>query len=172
MRKLSRSGWLAAVLLAAVLLAAAVAVRADGVDDARALLNKGQSAAALSRIDAFLKDNPKDARGRFLRGVILVEQHKSDEAIAAFRALNEERPELPEPYNNLAVLYAAKGRYEDARRVLETAILAHPGYALAHENLGDIYARMAAQSYERAGKLDPKAAGVRTKREQIERVLK
>ena len=158
-------------LLAGALLAASPSVRADAVDDARALLRKGQAAEALARVDAWLKTNPKDARGRFLRGVILSEQQKPDEAIAVFRALNEDMPELPEPYNNLAVLYAAKGRYEDARRVLETAVLTHPGYALAHENLGDIHARLAAQSYQRAGKLDPKAAGAREKLKAVDQLL-
>jgi Flp pilus assembly protein TadD len=159
------------VWLAALAFLSALPVRADTIDDATALLRKGEAAQALARVDAHLKSNPKDARGRFLRGVILAEQDKPDEAIAAFRALNEEMPELPEPYNNLAVLYAAKGRYEDARRVLETAILAHPGYALAHENLGDVYAGMAAQSYARAGKLDPKGQSAREKLKLIDQLL-
>jgi Flp pilus assembly protein TadD len=157
-------------LLAGALLALPPAW-ADAVDDARALLQKGQAAEALLRLDAHLKANPGDARGRFLRGVVLTQQQKSDEAIAVFRALSEDMPELPEPYNNLAVLYAAQGRYEDARRVLETAVLTHPGYALAHENLGDIYARLAAQSYQRAGKLDPKAAGAREKLKLVDQLL-
>ena len=87
--------------------------------------------------------------GLGLRGVILTEQSKSDEAIAIFRALSEEMPELAQPHNNLGVLYAAKGRYDEARRELEMAILADPKYALAYENLGDVYARMAGHSYQR-----------------------
>jgi Flp pilus assembly protein TadD len=144
---------------------------ADALDDARALLRSGEAAQALARVERHLQDNPKDARGRFLRGVILSEQQRTDEAIAAFRALTEDMPELPEPYNNLGVLYAAQGRYEDARRLLETAVLAHPGYALAHENLGDIYARLAAQAYQRAGKLDPKAASAHEKLKLVDQLL-
>jgi Flp pilus assembly protein TadD len=162
---------LCAVALAAAIGFSALPARGDDIDDATALLRKGSPAEALSRVDAFLAKNPKDARGRFLRGVILSEQQKPDDAILVFRALTEEMPELPEPYNNLGVLYAAQGRYADARRVLETAILAHPGYALAHENLGDIYARMAGQSYERARKLDPKAASAQSKLKLIDQLL-
>lgn len=147
------------------------AARSDEVDDAAALLRKGAANEALARVDAFLKSNPKDARGRFLRGVILSEQQKSDEAIAVFRGLSEEMPELPQPHNNLGVLYAAQGRYDEARRVLEMAILADPKYALAHENLGDVYARMAAQSYQRAGKLDPKNASAPGKSKLIDQLL-
>lgn len=145
--------------------------RADGFDDASALLRKGQPAAALTRVEAFLKEQPKDVRARFLRGVILSEQQKTDEAIAAFRAVSEERPEMPEPYNNLGVLYAGLGRYDEARRALETAILADPKYATAHENLGDVYARMAARSYELAGKLDAKSGSARTKLKLIDQLF-
>ena len=152
-------------------LALAMPARADTVDDAQALLRGGEAAQALARIDRYLEDNPKDARGRFLRGVILSEQQKTQEAIAAFRALNEDMPELPEPYNNLGVLYAAQGRYDDARRVLETAVLAHPGYALAYENLGDLYARLAAQAYQRAGKLDPQSASAREKLKLVDQLF-
>jgi Flp pilus assembly protein TadD len=163
-------------LLRLALLAVAAALPlaaawADSVDDAQALLQKGQPAAALAQVDAYLKDNPKDARGRFLRGVILTQQQKPEEAIAAFRALNEDMPELPEPYNNLAVLYAAQGRYDDARRVLETAVVAHPDYALARENLGDVYAQLAARAYAQAAKLDPKATSAREKLKLAEQLL-
>lgn len=145
---------------------------ADGVDDAQALLRKGQAAQALERIDAFLKQAPRDVRARFLRGVILSEQQKPNEAIAVFRSVSDDRPELPEPYNNLGVLYAGMGRYDEARRALETAILADPGYATAHENLGDVYARMAARSYEQAGKLDPKTSTAREKLKLIDQLFK
>ena len=147
------------------------AARADEVDDAAALLRNGSADQALTRIDGFLKTNPKDARGRFLRGVILTEQQKSDEAIAIFLALSEEMPELAQPRNNLGVLYAAKGRYDEARRELEMAILADPKYALAHENLGDLYARMAGQSYQRAGKLDAKNVSAPGKSKMIDQLL-
>jgi len=166
MRMSSRFAGVALAALLAIPLA-----RADEVDVATALLRDGRPADAMTRIDTYLGKNPKDARGRFLKGTILAEQQKSDEAIAVFRALTEELPELPEPYNNLGVLYAAKGRYEDARRVLETAVLNHPGYALAHENLGDVYARIAAQSYQRAGKLDPKSATASAKLKLIDQLL-
>ncbi|HSW19011.1 MAG TPA: tetratricopeptide repeat protein, partial [Ramlibacter sp.] len=64
-------------------------------------------------------------------------------------------PELPEPYNNLGVLYAAQNQNDKAREALEMAVRNNPAYATAHENLGDIYARMAAQSYARTMQLEP-----------------
>lgn len=168
MRRSSRLACIAGVFLGLLL----VPARADGVDDAQALLRRGQPAQALERVEALLKQDPTSVRARFLRGVILSEQQKTNEAISVFRALSEDRPEMPEPYNNLGVLYAGLGRYDEARRALETAILADPDYATAHENLGDVYARMAARSYERAGKLNPKSASAREKLTLVEQMLR
>jgi Flp pilus assembly protein TadD len=74
--------------------------------------------------------------------------------MAVFRGLIEDYPELPEPYNNLAVLLAQRGEYENAKVALETAIRTAPDWAVPHENLGDIYARLAALEYAQAAKFD------------------
>ena len=121
-----------------------------------ALMGKQQWQPALARADAFLARNPRAAQVRFQRGVILGELARPQDAIAAFEGLTQDFPELPEPYNNLGVLYAAQGRYEAAREQLRKALLAHPGYVTAHENLGDLYLAMAIENYQQAAKLDPK----------------
>jgi tetratricopeptide (TPR) repeat protein len=127
---------------------------ADDLAEANKLVKQGQYAPALERVDAFLATNPKDAQGRFLRGLILTEQGKTVEAIGVFSKLTEDYPELPEPYNNLAVLYANQGQYEKAKDALEMAIRTHPSYGTAHENLGDVYAKLASQAYGKALQLD------------------
>lgn len=118
------------------------------------LSEQGNQAAALERVNSYLAANPKNAEAMFMRGVILVELGKRDDAIKAFTDLTEKYPNLPEPYNNLAVLYADQGQYDKARKALESAIKTHPSYATAHENLGDIYARLASEAYDKALKLD------------------
>lgn len=118
------------------------------------LSEQGNQAAALERVNNYLSSNPKNAEAMFMRGVILVELGKRDDAIKAFTELTEKFPNLPEPYNNLAVLYADQGQYDKARKALESAIKTHPSYATAHENLGDIYARLASEAYDKALKLD------------------
>jgi tetratricopeptide (TPR) repeat protein len=152
-------GTVAAVLLASV---PATAQR-DALQEANQLFKQGQYDRALERVEAHLKANPKDARGRFLKGIIYAEQRKPNEAIKVFTELTQEFPELPEPYNNLAVLYASQGQYEKARSALEMAIRTHPSYATAHENLGDIYAKMASQAYDKALQLDKANAPLQTK---------
>src|SRR5471032_276991 len=113
--------------------------------------------SALAQLDALLKTNPRDVQAKFKRATILARLDRDDEAITAFTELTQMYPELPEPYNNLAALYAKKGQYEDARVALETATKANPNYALAYENLGDLYLRLASESYKRAQALGSKS---------------
>ncbi len=136
---------------------------ADEIQDINKLFKQKEYAPALERVNTYLADKPKDAQARFLRGMILTEQGHSADAISVFTALTRDYPELPEPYNNLAVLYAEKGEYDKARTALEMAIRTHPSYATAHENLGDIYAKMASQAYDRALQLDRSNTGTQTK---------
>ncbi|HQR21818.1 MAG TPA: tetratricopeptide repeat protein [Burkholderiaceae bacterium] len=126
-------------------------------------LAAGHAAQALELADDSLKKNPRDAQMRFLRGVILTELKRPADALAVFQGLTEDFPELPEPYNNLAVLYAAEGRLDNARAALELALAAAPNYGTAYENLGDIYLQLAADAYQRATKLEPanKQAGAK-----------
>ena len=143
--------------------AASLPVYADELQDIQNLLKQGNQGQALDRANAYLVTHPKDAQVRFLKGVALTEQNKTAEAIKVFTALTEDFPELPEPYNNLAVLYASQQQYDKARQALEMAIQTHPSYATAHENLGDIYAKMASVAYDRALKLDKSNAAAQTK---------
>lgn len=130
------------------------AAHATSLTDITALINQRQYAPALAELEPYLAANPTDAQGRFLKGVALNELNRTSEAIAVFTSLTEDFPELPEPYNNLAVIYAKQNQLENARRALEMAIRTHPSYATAHENLGDIYVRLASQAYSQATQLD------------------
>ena len=150
-----------AVMLSLVL--AAAAVHADELQDINRMMRQGQLPQSLERVDKFLAGKPRDAQGRFLKGLILTEMNRPADAIQVFAKLSEDYPELPEPYNNLAVLYASQGQYEKARTALESSIRTHPSYATAHENLGDIYAKLASQAYDKALQLDSSNTGAKTK---------
>jgi tetratricopeptide (TPR) repeat protein len=139
------------------------AVQADELQDINRMMRQGQLPQSLERVEKFLSGKPRDAQGRFLKGLILTEMNRPAEAIQVFSKLSEDYPELPEPYNNLAVLYASQGQYEKARASLESSIRTHPSYATAHENLGDIYAKLASQAYDKALQLDSSNTGAKTK---------
>ncbi len=151
-----------ATLATSLILGSAFAATTD-VQQINKQFRKGDLSGALQGANSYLANNPKDAQARFLKGLILAEQGKSDEAIQTFTALTEDFPELPEPYNNLGVLYAAQNKFDDAKIALEMAIRSHPNYETAHENLGDIYAKMASIAYEKASQLDASNASVKTK---------
>ena len=128
--------------------------RADELQDVAKLVSANRLIEAENRADAYLEKTPKDAQMRFLKGVILSQKNQRDEAVVVFTALTQDFPELPEPYNNLAVIYAAEGQYDKARDALELAVRVSPRYATAHENLGDVYAALAARSYQDARRFD------------------
>jgi tetratricopeptide (TPR) repeat protein len=127
---------------------------ADDYTDVGALIKSGKFAEALAKADVYLAAKPKDPQMRFLKGVVLTESGKTDDAIATLSGLTQEFPELPEPYNNLAALYASQNQYDKARTALEMAVRLNPAYATAHENLGDIYAKLASQSYAKSLQLN------------------
>lgn len=159
---------LIAPLAGALLLTLLPAAHADDVQDANKLFKQGHHTEAMDKVNGVLAAKPKDAQARFLKGLILTEQGKSQDAIRIFTGLTEDYPELPEPYNNLAVLYASQGQYDKAKQSLEMAIRTHPSYATAHENLGDIYAKMASQAYDRALQLDRSNTATQTKLAMIQ----
>jgi tetratricopeptide (TPR) repeat protein len=151
-----------ALILAALMLAPPVAL-ADEIQDATKLLKSGQHQPALEMVNKVLAAKPRDAQARFLKGLILTEQGNTKESIAIFQKLTEDYPDLPEPYNNLAVIYASQGQYDKARGALEQSIRTHPSYATAYENLGDVYAKLASQAYDKALQIDSANAGAQNK---------
>ena len=118
------------------------------------LIKSGQSTQALKLIDDALAKNPKDPAMRFRRGVTLSMLDRKAEALQVFQKLVEDHPEMPAPYNNLAVLYGSQGDYDKARAALVAAIRTNPQYATAYQNLGDVYAQLASQAYSKALQLD------------------
>nr|WP_315465861.1 tetratricopeptide repeat protein [uncultured Rhodoferax sp.] len=139
------------------------AAHADDYAEVAQLVRNGKLPEAMTKVDQFLSTKPRDPQMRFLKGVIQRDSGKASEAIATFTRLTEDYPELPEPYNNLAVLYAGQSQYDKARTALEMAIRTNPSYTTAHENLGDVYAKLASQAYGKALQLDAGNAAVAPK---------
>ena len=124
-----------AIAVTLALLAIPLAARGDALADADKMLRAGRPAQALEQVESYLAEKPGDMQARFLKGLILAEQKRESEAIDVFVRLTQDNPEYAEPYNNLAVLYAARGNLERAREALETAVRVNPKYATAQENL-------------------------------------
>ena len=155
--------WVAGASLLAALCSAGVMAQADPYAEVNRLIRAGQLNEALTKTDQYLATKPGDPQMRFLKGVVLTESGRSSDAVVTFQRLTEDYPELPEPYNNLAVLYASQSQFDKARAALEMAIRTNPSYATAHENLGDVYAKLASQAYSKALQLDAGNTGVAPK---------
>src|SRR5262245_41909241 len=137
--------------------------RADDIQDASKMLRAGQHQQAMEKVNKILSGKPKDPQARFLKGLIFAEQGNTKDATELFLGLTKDYPDLPEPYNNLAVIYASQGQYDKARGALEQSIRTHPSYATAYENLGDVYAKLASQAYDKALQIDSANAAAKNK---------
>ena len=120
---------------------------------------------AIKGFDKVLASNPRNAQARFQRAWAMAQAGHDDEAIQAFTEMAADFPELPEPHNNLALLYAKRGDLKRAEAELLLAIDAKPDYAIAYSNLGDVYRRLAEKAYGDAVRRNPAdaraAAGLR-----------
>ncbi len=127
---------------------------ADIYSDIQSLVKQNKLNEALKLADEGISREQSDIKLNFIKGLILTRMDRLGDAEQVFVQLTKDNPELPEPYNNLAVVYAAQGKYNQAEDALKSAINTHPSYATAHENLGDIYAKMASRAYNQALELD------------------
>lgn len=161
---------IASLCLAAVSLSAAAMAAAGEAEDVAGLLQAGRYQEALNRIDALLREVGAQPQIRLYRGMSLMALDRRTEAFHSFEALAAEHPNMPEPFNNMAVIQAANGRYGDARVLLENALRADAGYSVALENLGDVYIKMANHTYARLRTLGPQRKAVRKRHETVQSI--
>lgn len=141
--------------LAAALLLVCASVQADIVTEVQNLVAKGDLAGALRATEAATSADPRNSQARFLGAVVLMDLQRNAEALAAFTQLAQEFPELPEPYNNIALLRVRAGQLELARQALETALRNDPGYRTAQANLGEVHLMLAVSAWEKAAAAGP-----------------
>jgi tetratricopeptide (TPR) repeat protein len=146
--------------------------KADDYEDALGLMRAGKYAESLTKADALLASKPKDAQMLFIKGSVLQAAGQQNEALALFTKLTEDHPELPEPYNNMAVILAAQNQFEKARIALEMAIRNKPDYATAYENLGDVHAKLASHAYGKASQFNPAGNSIKPKQALISELFK
>ena len=124
------------------------------IKEIKLLLKNGKYKIAENIINGAIEENLNNPEILFYKGIIETNLGKTNQAIDTFRGLTERFPELPEPFNNLAVLYAEKGQFRLAKEILEQAIKTNPSYLTAHINLGDIFTKMASEAYNKALEID------------------
>ncbi|MSP96073.1 MAG: tetratricopeptide repeat protein, partial [Betaproteobacteria bacterium] len=121
------------------------------------MLKSGQHQQALERVNKVLAAKPRDARARFLKGLIFAEQGNAKDATDVFVALTKDNPDLPEPYNNLAVIYASQGQYDKALQFDSANPAAKNKLALVRELVGGSPAKPVAVAVASATPVTPAA---------------
>ena len=147
----------------AALLSSGAALGDDTFERALSLASEKRYSDAREVLDPLLEREPVSPRARLLHGVLRVREGRVDEAVEIFETLRHDRPDMSEPYNNLAVLYAVEGRLDDARKTL-IAALERRSDAVLYTNLGDVYTKLARRAYDRAREF---RAGDESGRQQV-----
>ena len=140
------------VLMSWMALVSCIAL-ADVYTEVNDKISSSQWTAAQTLIDRQLQKQPADPQIRLMQSQMQTAQGQTAQAIATLQGLTQEFPELPEPYNNLAVLYAGQQRFDEALTALTLAVRDRPDYSLALENLGDVHIALARQAYLKAKNL-------------------
>ena len=162
-----------AVCLLSLLLTSFLAGKAwaDEFSDVAQLSREGKFAEALAKAEVYLSSRPKDAQMRLLKGLVQRDAGKPADAISTFMRMNEDFPELPEPYNNLGVIYADQNQLDKARTAFEMALRTNPSYSTAHENLADVYGRLSSAAYNKALQIDLSNAAVAPKLALVRQII-
>ncbi|MEY5029030.1 MAG: hypothetical protein RLZ63_1345 [Pseudomonadota bacterium] len=145
---------------------------ADTYTDVQRMVRNQQWPQAQQAAQAHLKGHPNDPQMRLLLSQIQVGAGERAAAQATLQQLTQDYPELPEPHNNLAALYASQGRLDMALQSLNTAIAARPDYTVALENLGDVYLQLAQQAYAKAASSPAPSNKLNDKRSQLDALIK
>ena len=125
----------------------------DAFERALLLAAEERNSEAREVLDPLLQRDPGHTRARVLHGVLRAREGRVGHAIEIFETLRRDNPDMSEPYNNLAVLYAVEGRLDDARKILLESLERRPD-AVTYANLGEVYAKLANEANERARELD------------------
>ena len=127
------------------------------LDAVRSMIENGETTSALELLDQEIASSTSDSAAlRFLRARILVTMGDLEKAERIYRELITRYPARPEPYNNLAHLYSAQGKLDQAASLLRAGLYTDPAYRALFDNLTRIYAEQAARSLSAA--LDPEDA--------------
>jgi tetratricopeptide (TPR) repeat protein len=144
---------------------------ADDFSEVAQLSREGKFVEALAKAEVYLSSRPKDAQMRLLKGLVQRDAGKPADAISTFTRMNEDFPELPEPYNNLGVIYADQNQLDKARTAFEMALRTNPSYSTAHENLADVYGRLSSAAYNKALLIDLSNAAVAPKLALVRQII-
>lgn len=111
----------------------------DGTDhgrEARLAFERGEMGAAIAHFDASLGEDETRSSERYLLGLALLRDGRSERAVEELSRVVMEKPESWKPRTNLARALLAAGEVDAAREAAREAVELVPGEADAHQVLG------------------------------------
>ena len=123
---------------------------AASIADVQFLIEQNLYAAAAHSGEQLLETQPGRAQVQFLTAYAYQMAGENKKAVTHYQMLIDLHPNLPEPRNNLAMIYLAEGDYDRASALLVEAINTRNSYATAYQNLNRIYTGLASEAYRRA----------------------
>jgi tetratricopeptide (TPR) repeat protein len=119
-------------------------------DSMQQLIVQKNYAKAVQTGEALLQKKPGQLSTRFLTAYANQMTGNTERAIELYEGLIRDEPGLPEPRNNLAMIYLERGDYDQASQLLVSAINTRISYAIAYANLSQVYKGIASEAYRRA----------------------
>ena len=139
----------------------------SGYAQAQSMAENGNPRGALKQLEARLSTRPDDSRAAYLKGLVLMQLGRSEEAERWYKMMQANFPDLPQPGNALAVIYAGRGDLPAAEAALRALLEKHPDHTSARVNLARLYVQMAQAEYEKALKEQPDNAMIARKLEAL-----
>ena len=138
-----------------------------GYAQAQSMAENGNPGGALRQLETRLATNPQDSRAAYLKGLVLMQLGRGEEAERWYKMMQANFPNLPQPGNALAVIYAGRGDLPAAELALREVLAKHPEHNSARVNLARLYVQMAQAEYEKALKATPDNAMIARKIEAL-----
>ncbi|MFC0034320.1 tetratricopeptide repeat protein [Cardiobacterium valvarum] len=138
-----------------------------GYAQAQSMAENGNPRGALRQLESRLATNPQDSRAAYLKGLVLMQLGRGEEAERWYKMMQANFPDLPQSGNALAVIYAGRGDLPAAELALRDVLLKHPEHNSARVNLARLYVQMAQAEYEKALKATPDNAMIARKLEAL-----
>lgn len=139
----------------------------SGYAQAQSMAENGNPRGALKQLETRLSTHPEDSRAAYLKGLVLMQLGRGDEAERWYKMMQANFPDLPQPGNALAVIYAGRGDLPAAEAALRALLEKHPDHTSARVNLARLYVQMAQAEYEKALKATPDNAMIARKLEAL-----
>ncbi len=125
-------------------------VSADSISQLKGELEKKQYATAAVTGLSLLDEQPENLQLQFLTALALQNNNQQQLAIQHYQQIIKAHPELPEPRNNLAIIYLQQGQPDKAVDLLIASLQTHPAYATVWHNLSNLYKGLASEAYRKA----------------------